>query len=64
MRVLAGLRHPNIVAVYGVCRHADGRVSLVMELAEGGTLSARVAKNKAPLPTREGVRKAPPAPFN
>ena len=36
--VLARLRHPNVVPVFGVVRHADGQLSLVEELAVGGTL--------------------------
>jgi serine/threonine protein kinase len=42
MLVLAHLKHPNIVPVYGVCHHADGRVSLVEELLTGGTLHRRL----------------------
>ena len=38
MRVLFHLRHPNIVSVFGVCHHADARVSLVEELAPRGDL--------------------------
>ena len=38
---LARLRHPNIIPVYGVVRHND-RLSLVEELATGGSLQARL----------------------
>ncbi len=42
MQVLAHLKHPNVVPVFGVCHHADGRVTLVEELLAGGTLSKRL----------------------
>ena len=42
MLVLAHLKHPNVVPVYGMCHHADGRVSLVEELLTGGTLYRRL----------------------
>jgi serine/threonine protein kinase/tetratricopeptide (TPR) repeat protein len=41
-RLLARLRHPNIVSVYGCARH-DGRVGLWMELIVGRTLDQIVA---------------------
>ena len=31
---LAGLKHPNIVTLIGVCYHADGAISIVEELAD------------------------------
>jgi hypothetical protein len=42
MQVLARLRHPNVVPVFGVCHHADGRATLVEELGTGGTLYRRL----------------------
>ncbi len=42
VEVLARLRHPNVVPVFGVVAHADGRISLVEELEVGGTLHERV----------------------
>ena len=54
MQALDALTHPNIVQFYGSCGHGDGRVSFVMELVSGGTLSARCVSG--PLPLREVVR--------
>ena len=31
---LAGLKHPNIITLVGICYHADGAVSIVEELAD------------------------------
>lgn len=42
MQVLARLRHPNVVPLFGLCRHADGRLSLVQELEAGGSLFGRL----------------------
>jgi Tol biopolymer transport system component len=47
-RVLATLNHPNIAALHGVVRGAD-RIALVMELVEGRTLAARVARGRLPV---------------
>jgi TolB-like protein/tRNA A-37 threonylcarbamoyl transferase component Bud32/Flp pilus assembly protein TadD len=41
-RLLASVRHPNVVAVHGVMEH-DGRVGLWMELVEGSTLEEVIA---------------------
>ena len=49
-RVLASLNHPNIAAIYGF-EESAGRRFLVMELAEGETLAARI--RKGPLPAHE-----------
>ena len=61
MRALAALHHPNIVHVFGTCHHADGRVSLVEDLAEGGDLyknsqrrCASASTSRADSPSRTG----------
>jgi serine/threonine protein kinase len=47
-RTLAGLNHPNIVAIHDVGR-ADGTSFVVTELLEGETLSALLARGPLPL---------------
>lgn len=47
-QVLAALNHPHIAAVYGLEEDGD-RKALVMELVEGETLEARIAKGPVPL---------------
>jgi serine/threonine protein kinase len=47
-RVLASLNHPHIAAIYGI-EQSGGRTFLVMELAAGETLAARIARGKLPL---------------
>jgi serine/threonine-protein kinase len=42
-RVMAGLNHPNIAAIYGV-EHADGVHGVVLELVDGPTLADRIAR--------------------
>jgi serine/threonine-protein kinase len=41
--VLASLNHPNIASIYGV-EETQGLVALILELIEGDTLSARIAR--------------------
>jgi serine/threonine protein kinase/Tol biopolymer transport system component len=41
--VLASLNHPNIASIFGV-EEAQGVVALVLELIEGDTLAARIAR--------------------
>ena len=53
-RVLASLSHPNIAAIHGVVRGAD-RIALAMELVEGLTLAARVAKGPLPVADANAV---------
>jgi hypothetical protein len=56
-RVVAGLNHPNICALYdaGAAMVRGGEVQyLVMELIEGDTLAARLARG--PLPVGQSVR--------
>src|ERR1039458_8885955 len=43
-QVLASLNHPNIAQIYGLEQNA-----IVMELVEGETLAARLAKGTVPL---------------
>jgi serine/threonine-protein kinase len=47
-KVLASLNHPNITTVHSV-HHVDGVRFLVMELAHGEDLSARLARGPLPL---------------
>lgn len=53
-RLMAGLKHPNIVQVHSVEREG-GEAFLVLELAEGRTL-ARVLAEDGPLPWEEARR--------
>ena len=43
-RLLASLNHPNIGAIYGV-DESGGATALVLELVEGETLSALIARS-------------------
>jgi serine/threonine protein kinase len=47
-RLLAALNHPNIAAIHGL-EESEGRRFLVLELAEGETLQARLDKGALPL---------------
>src|SRR5262245_34232446 len=47
-QLLASLNHANIGAIYGLEQQPSGRF-LVLELAEGGTLAARIARGPVPL---------------
>lgn len=51
--VLAGTEHPGVVKVLGFGELPDGRPYLAMELLEGETLSARLARG--PLPVAEAL---------
>ena len=51
-QVLASLNHPHIGSIYGV-HEADGQRFLILELAEGETLAARIARG--PLPVDEAI---------
>jgi hypothetical protein len=53
-RLLARVRHPNVVAVYGADR-IDGQAGIWMELVDGETLHERLAA-RAPLPDAEVVQ--------
>src|SRR5262245_8523646 len=52
-RMLARVRHPNVVTVYGVTVH-DGRLGLWMELVHGATLEDLLAK-QGPFSAREAT---------
>jgi Tol biopolymer transport system component/predicted Ser/Thr protein kinase len=52
-RVLAALSHPNIAGIHGL-EEVEGKRFLVMEVAEGETLSERIARGA--LPVEEAVR--------
>ena len=52
-KVLASLSHPNIAGIYGV-EDVDGKRFLVMEVAEGETLSERIARG--PVPVADAVK--------
>ncbi len=56
-RTVSGLNHPNICALYDVGSQ-DGADYLVLELVEGETLAARLARGPLPAPevTRLGVQ--------
>jgi serine/threonine-protein kinase len=47
-QVLASLNHPNIAAIYGL-EENGGQRALVMELAQGEELAARIQRGKIPL---------------
>lgn len=53
-RLLARVRHPNVVAVFGVER-IDGRVGLVTEYVEGRTLS-QIVRDSGPLGPEQAAR--------
>ncbi|MBM4119207.1 hypothetical protein FJ251_16020, partial [bacterium] len=48
-RLLASLNHPHIAAIYGLVETAGEAPALVLELVEGGTLAARLARGALPL---------------
>lgn len=51
-KVLASLNHPNVAAIYGFEESSRG-LALVMELVEGPTLAAQIAKG--PIPVSEAL---------
>ena len=53
-KLLASLNHPNIAAIYGLEESADRRY-LVLELVEGETLAARIARGRLPLDETLGI---------
>ena len=54
-RLLASVNHPNIAAIYGLERN-ESATCLVMELAAGETLAARIARTAGPRTTGAGLR--------
>lgn len=54
VRVVAGLRHPNILPLYD-SGMVDGRLYYVMPLIEGGSLRARLERERQ-LPVPEAIR--------
>jgi serine/threonine-protein kinase len=52
-RVLASLSHPNIAGIYGL-EEVDDRSYLVMEVAEGVTLSEKIARG--PIPVKDAAQ--------
>jgi serine/threonine protein kinase/Tol biopolymer transport system component len=65
-RTVAGLSHPHICAIYDVGRHRSGDGEaiefLVMELLEGETLAARLARGGARSSSSPGSATATPTP--
>lgn len=53
-RILASLRHPNIVTVYGAACH-DSRIGFWMEYIEGADY-AKIIKTQGPLAAEEAIR--------
>src|SRR5262249_21952532 len=53
-RAVNKIRHPNIIDIFAFGRLADGRQYFVMELLEGETLAARLARG--PMPVSETRR--------
>ena len=53
-RLLARVRHPNVMTVYGADR-CDGRTGIWTEYIRGETVAAEVAR-RGPLPANEAVR--------
>ncbi|HSN57482.1 MAG TPA: serine/threonine-protein kinase, partial [Candidatus Sulfomarinibacteraceae bacterium] len=53
-RLLAAFNHPRIAGIYGL-EHVDGRRMLVMQLAEGETLAARIDRGPVPLEAALGI---------
>jgi Tol biopolymer transport system component len=51
-KVLASLNHAHIAHIYGL-EEADGQKALVLELVEGSTLAARIARG--PVPVDEAI---------
>ena len=54
-RVMARLRHPNIVAVHDFQRTEDG-AAIVMEFVEGGSLREKLQQHPNGLPVSEALR--------
>lgn len=55
-RILARLRHPNVVAIYQADVTRRGEVFFTMELLTGGTLQAELERTPDPWPEDDAVR--------
>ena len=55
-KLLASLSHSNIAGVFGL-EEVDGTRALVMELVEGETLAARIARGTVPIEDALGIAK-------
>jgi len=55
-RTATALGHPNVVTVLGLCHHSDGTLSIVMELAEDGSLADLMKKSDGPLGLEEALK--------
>jgi len=53
-RLLASVNHPHIGAIYGV-EEAPGLVALVLELVDGETLAARIARKASAVSSRQSA---------
>lgn len=55
-RLMARLRHPNIVAVHDFQKLEDGSAAIVMEFIEGGSLRDKLRQHPKGLPVDEALR--------
>lgn len=55
-RIMARLRHPNIVAVHDFQKLDDGGAAIVMEFVEGGSLRELLRQHPDGLPVNEALR--------
>lgn len=55
-RLMAKLRHPNIVAVHDFQKLEDGGAAIVMEFIEGGSLREKLRQHPRGLPVNEALR--------
>ncbi len=55
-RLMARLRHPNIVAVHDFQKLEDGSAAIVMEFIEGGSLRDKLGQHPQGLPVQEALR--------
>ena len=55
-RLMAGLRHPNIVVVHRLASTGDGEIAIVMEHVAGGNLRDLLRKNPDGLPVDQACR--------
>ena len=55
-KLLAALNHPGVAAIYGI-EQKDGQPFLVLELAQGEDLSARIARGRVPVDEAVAIAK-------